>query len=462
MTPPTNVDVQMPQMGESLAEGTIVRWLKAEGDLVDRDEPLVEISTDKVDAEIPAPLGGTLRRIVAAEGETVPVGATLAIIEAEGAAGAGDDDPRPELPIGTPEPAATETADSSESAGHFRHAEGATTVRFGSGSRTRRGQPAAAPSSARRVFSPAVLETARHAGLSLDILVALPGSGRGGRITKRDVERALVARDAPDSPPATPLPPTGPSGRAGGVEIPAEYVYRPSDEDRVEPMSPVRRKIAHHMAWSARISPHATAFAECDMSQAAAVIGAYRSVGEPRAGAVLSYTVLAAHAAVRALAEFPALNASIVGDSLVLKPHVHLGVAVALRDSDELVVPVVREADGLSLEGLASAIRDLASRARARRLTAEEVRGGTFTLTNPGAFGGLGGTPILNQPQVAILGLGAIVKRPVVVGDAIAIRPIMQCALTFDHRATDGLVAFRYLDRFCRLLGELPPGFEAG
>jgi len=445
----------MPQMGESLAEGTIVRWLKAEGDLVGRDEPLVEISTDKVDTEIPAPLGGTLRRIVAAEGETVPVGATLAVIEAEGGTGTGDDDSRTERPIGMPEPTAGAAAGSSESAGHFRHAEGATTVSFGGGSRTRRDQPAA--SSARRVFSPAVLETARQAGLSLDRLVALPGSGRGGRITKRDVERALVARDASDSPPSAPLPPAGRSGRAGGLEIPAEYVYRPSDEDRVEPMSPVRRKIAHHMAWSARISPHATAFAECDMSQAAAVIGASRS-----AGATLSYTVLAAHAAVLALAEFPALNASIVGDSLVLKPRVHLGVAVALRDSQELVVPVVREADGLSLEGLARAIRDLASRARARRLTADEVRGGTFTLTNPGAFGGLGGTPILNQPQVAILGLGAIVKRPVVVGDAIAIRPIMQCALTFDHRATDGLVAFRYLDRFCRLLGEPPPGAEAG
>jgi pyruvate/2-oxoglutarate dehydrogenase complex dihydrolipoamide acyltransferase (E2) component len=219
-------------------------------------------------------------------------------------------------------------------------------------------------------------------------------------------------------------------------------------------MSPVRRKIAQHMTWSARISPHATAETEVDMSPAAQRVERWRETPHRDPGAPVTYTVLAALAAVKALLDFPVLNSSVVGDDLVLKPHVNLGIAVALADGDELIVPVVHRADELSVDGMARAIHDLASRARSRALRPDDVQGGTFTLTNPGIFGGLRGTPILNQPQVAILGLGAITQRPLVINDAIAIRPIMNVSLTFDHRATDGMVAFRYLARLRQLLQE--------
>ncbi len=227
-------------------------------------------------------------------------------------------------------------------------------------------------------------------------------------------------------------------------------------------MSPVRRKIAHHMTWSVRISPHATAFAECDMSGAVATLAERRGMLETSAGAPLTHTVLAAYCVVQALEEFPSLNASVVGDTLVIKPQVHLGVAVALEDTDDLVVPVVRSAGHLSIADLARAIGDLVTRARARMLAAEDVQGGTFTLTNPGVIGGLAGTPILNQPQVGILGLGAITKRAVVVNDAITIRPMMTMALTFDHRAADGMLAFRFLARVRELLEHLPLDLDSG
>jgi pyruvate/2-oxoglutarate dehydrogenase complex dihydrolipoamide acyltransferase (E2) component len=223
-------------------------------------------------------------------------------------------------------------------------------------------------------------------------------------------------------------------------------------------MSPVRRKIADHMTWSVRISPHASALAECDMTVAVDLMRRERDAFAARVGAPLTVTALAAVALARTIREFPALNASVVDDTIVVKPRVHLGIAVALPDSDDLIVPVVRDADGLSLAGMARAVADLATRARARRLRPEDVQGGTVTLTNPGMFGGVTGTPILNQPQVAMIGLGAIVKRAVVLeGDRIAARPMMTLALTFDHRAADGMAAFRFLGRLKARLESAPP-----
>ena len=435
------IEVVMPQMGESIAEGTIVKWLKAAGDAVARDEPLLEITTDKVDTEVPSPAAGTLKRILVNEGETVDVGTPLAEIEAPGAADEIAPSAAPErvstTPV-TPEPVPEGAG------GHFRATQASQTVSF---------QPrpkdagAGARAGAGRSYSPAVLETARQGGLSLGELTGLRGSGRDGRVTKRDVDNHLRQRG----------PSPGPGGATSeGSGPPDEYLYRPTPEDQRVPMSPVRRKIAHHMSWSTRISPHATAIAECDMSRAAALIERAGERFSSTSGAPLTYTVLIAEAAVRALSEFPSLNASVVGDEIVLKPSVHLGVAVALPDNDELIVPVIREAEGLSRSGLARAIRDLAGRARERRLRPEDVQGGTFTLTNPGIFGGLTGTPILHQPQVAILGLGAVIKRPVVVDDAIAIRSIVLMSLTFDHRAADGMMAFRYLARVRDHLEQLP------
>jgi pyruvate dehydrogenase E2 component (dihydrolipoamide acetyltransferase) len=426
------IEVVMPQMGESLAEGTLVRWLKQPGEQVARDEPLFEISTDKVDTDVPSPVAGVLKDVLVQEGQTVGVGSPVAVVEsAEGAPAAES------APAAAP---AAATGGAEEPAGHFRSAHAPQLLSFRRGPRPQAEprssrQPAGAPPQSRS-YSPAVLGAARQAGLSPDVLTRLPGSGRGGRLTKRDVEAFLRERGAA---------PTAASGAA--ADVPAEYLYRPGPDDQRVPMSPVRRAIARHMTWSVQISPHATAFAEADVSQAAALLERSREQFQAETGAPLTYTVLAARAVVQALAAFPVLNASVVGEEIVLKPHVHLGIAVALPDGDELIVPVIRGAEDLSLAGLARAVHDLAVRARTRRLRPEDVQGGTFTLTNPGIFGGTGGTPILNQPQVAILGLGAVVKRPVVVNDAIAIRSMMNLSLTFDHRAADGMVAFRFLER---------------
>jgi 2-oxoglutarate dehydrogenase E2 component (dihydrolipoamide succinyltransferase) len=443
------IKVVMPQMGESLAEGTVVRWLKKLGERIERDESLFEISTDKVDTDVPAPAAGVLKEILVPEGQTVAVGALVAMIDpAETDATIAEAAHGPAQPGAASKAAADpESAAREEPGGHFKSAYAPQLVAF-------RGpaQPAAqTPAPASRTFSPAVLEAARQGGLTFDRLTGIRGSGRGGRITKKDVLRHLASPAAMTAAPAR-LP------RPTGVDVPPEYVYRPGPEDRVVPMSPVRRRIAHHMAWSARISPHATAFGDCDMSRAAALLARAREAFEARVGAPLTYTVLAARAVLAALRDFPALNASVVHEALVLKPRVHLGVAVALADTDELIVPVVRAADELSLAGLARAIADLATRARERRLRPEDVQGGTFTLTNPGVFGGVSGTPILNQPQVGIVGLGAVAKRAVVVNDAIAIRPMMTISLTFDHRALDGMQAFRFLDGVRKALETLDIG----
>jgi 2-oxoglutarate dehydrogenase E2 component (dihydrolipoamide succinyltransferase) len=460
----------MPQMGESIAEGTIVKWLKQAGEAVARDEPLFEITTDKVDTEVPAPAAGTLSEILVKEGETVDIGTAVATI-----AEAGESAPsKPEPPVASsttepaprsaggpstpstlqegarPAPATEPTPETSDApGGHFRTTQPAKTVSF-----RREAKAGTTAESGSPRLSPAVRAAARQAGVSLETLAGLTGSGRGGRVTKRDVERHLAARDAGTAS-ATSTSPAAASGTP-----PAAYLYQPkSGDERVE-MSTVRKRIADHMTWSTRISPHATAIAECDMSNAAALVETAGARFEASVGAPLTYTALVAQAAVKALGEFRTLNASVIGDELILKPAVHLGVAVALPDSSDLIVPVIKEADGLSLGGFAKAVQDLAVGARSRRLTPDDVQGGTFTLTNPGIFGGLTGTPILNQPEVGILGLGAVTKRPVVVDDAIAIRPIMLMSLTFDHRAADGMVAFQYLARVREQLEALPTDLD--
>lgn len=467
------VEVVMPQMGESLSEGTIVRWLKQPGERIGHDEPLFELSTDKVDTDVPAPAAGVLKAILAAEGETVTVGTAVALIQADQAqVGTGSATPPPSAPA-----VHTSTATEKETGGHFKsshapqlvsfrrdraaaqtapHVQAASTVAPTStrAPRLERSSTAAA-SPLNRSFSPAVLEEIRRVRMPLGQLTSVHGSGRGGRITKRDVQRFLDAGGGHAT--ASPLgsvsdrvvakAPKGP---------PVEYLYRPAPGDRVERMSTVRKRIARHMKWSVRISPHATAQSETDMSAIAALLE-HRDAFREETGAPLTYTVFAAAATIRALRDFPVLNSSVVGDEIVFKPSINLGVAVALADSEELIVPVVRGAENLALVGIARAMHDLVVRAREGRLRPEDVQSGTFTLTNPGVFGGITGTPILNQPQVGILGLGAVRKQAVVIDDAVVVRPTMALALTFDHRATDGMVAFRFLARVRELL-EAPPG----
>jgi|TARA_B100000809_G_scaffold266287_1_gene328249 2-oxoglutarate dehydrogenase E2 component (dihydrolipoamide succinyltransferase) len=428
------IKVVMPQMGESIAEGTIIKWLKAAGDQVERDEPLFEITTDKVDTEVPSPASGVLKTILVAEGETVDVGATVAEVEVT------DSDTTVESAQSDPLLTNTSHTDTDSNEGdvnasaHFRTKQSVQLVSF---KRAQRSAGRSASSETGQSFSPAVLELARRENVTLETLNDIQGSGRGGRLTKRDVEQYLK-NHADDS--------TGPMvSRGSAASPPAEYIYQPKPEDERVPMTPIRRKIAKHMSWSTKISPHATAMNECDMSHVKALIERDGEQFAATAGAPLTYTVLVGEAVIKALEEFPALNASVVGDDIVLKPAVNLSVAVALPDTGELIVPVIHGANVLSRVELASAIKDLAIRARSRQLKPEDVQGGTFTLTNPGVFGGLTGTPIINQPQVAILGLGAVVNRPVVVDDSITIRPIMMLSLAFDHRAVDGMLAFQYL-----------------
>jgi 2-oxoglutarate dehydrogenase E2 component (dihydrolipoamide succinyltransferase) len=436
--------VVMPQMGESLSEGTITKWLKKPGERIERDEPLFEITTDKVDTEVPAPASGILERILVNEGVTVAVGTTVAEI------GDGSD-------------AATTTATTTAAApaatgGHFRSSHEPTTFR-------RRGAPEppapprapAAPAGTtsgqdRKRLSPAVLALAAESGIDIQELTEIPGSGRGGRISRRDVERYLRER------PARPVAPTAAmSAGAAAAPVrstpqgaPAHYLYQPEPGDRLVSMSPMRKQIAEHMIWSQQISAQVTSFTECDMHRVVRYRDEHRARFEETEGVPLTFLPFVAEAAVKALKEFPIFNSSVVGDQIALKKHVHLGVAVALEEG--LIVPVVANADEMNFVGLARAIHRLADAARGRRLTPADVRGATFTITNPGMFGGLTGTPMIAQPQVAILGLGAVAKKPVVVDDAIAIRPIMVLALTFDHRIIDGATGFQFLERIRRHL----------
>ena len=436
------IDVVMPQMGESLAEGTLVRWIKKPGDRVEQDEPLFEISTDKVDTDVPSPTAGTLQAILVDEGQTVDVGARVAVID-DGVESAVVE-PLSSAPVSQEHAPPGRSDRQEEPSAHFKNAHAPQLVSF-----RRDSSPSAPEQGRQRSFSPAVLVEARRGGLTLPTLTSLSGSGRGGRVTKADVARFIASTSGAGRVPGGAMAaPLSSRDDGGAPAVPREYLYRPSPEDDVTPMSPVRRKIADHMSWSVRISPHASAFAECDMTAAVDLVRRERDTFVAREGVPLTFTVLAAVALAHTLREFRVFNASVVDDTIVIKPRVHLGIAVALPDSDDLIVPVVRDADGLSITGMARAIADIASRARARRLRVEDVQGGTITLTNPGMFGGLTGTPILNQPQVAILGLGAIVKRAVVLDDdRIEPRSMMTIALTFDHRAADGMAAFRFLAR---------------
>jgi 2-oxoglutarate dehydrogenase E2 component (dihydrolipoamide succinyltransferase) len=380
---PTNV--VMPQMGESIAEGTIVRWIKKVGDNVDRDEPLFEISTDKVDAEIPSPGAGVLTEIKVKEGETVPVNSVVAVIGGEKAS-----DVPPQSGI---------TKDDLR----------------------------------RQKSSPLVRRIAREHNVDIR---QINGTGISGRVTKEDI-LGFIETGAPKAAP----PPTG--------HIPA---FKPGDTVEIVPMTIMRKKIAEHMVLSARTSPHVYSVYEVDFHRVSQLRDRKKAEYE-RNGAKLTFTALIAKAVVDALRAFPVVNASIDGDNIVYKKDINLGIAVALDHG--LIVPVIRNADEKNLVGLSRAIEDIAVRARSKKLNPDEVQGGTFTITNPGIFGAVYGLPLINQPQVAILGVGAIEKRAVVVqaadnvgragNDAIAIHPTCHLSLGYDHRLIDGAEAGRFL-----------------
>jgi pyruvate dehydrogenase E2 component (dihydrolipoamide acetyltransferase) len=443
---PTNV--VMPQMGESIAEGTIVRWIKKVGDAVDRDEPLFEISTDKVDAEIPSPAAGQLSEIRVKEGETVAVNSVVAVIggageamASPGAAAAAPSNALPEAAVGQPEtkaPAAAAPA-ASPAAPAASEADAAA--------------DADDDDSPRQKSSPLVRRIAKEHGVDIS---AIQGTGINGRVTKGDILAFIEAGKTGGKGTAAAAAPAGAS---------AGPAYRPGESVQVVPMSVMRRKIAEHMVLSAQTSPHVYSVYEVDFGRVAALRERKKAEYEA-AGAKLTFTAFIAKVIVDALRQFPIVNASVDGHNIVYRKEINLGIAVALENG--LIVPVIRGADERNLLGLSRAIDDLASRARSKKLTPEEVQGGTFTITNPGVFGALYGLPLINQPQVAILGVGAIEKRAVVIkagredaGDeqeAIAIRPVCHLTLGFDHRLVDGADAGRFLT----FVKERLEGFEDG
>ena len=407
-------NVVMPQMGESIAEGTIVRWIKKVGDQVDRDEPLFEISTDKVDAEIPAPAAGVLTDIKVKEGETVPVNSVVAVI-----GGAGEAASAPEAPAARgSEPALPEAA-----AGQPEVASGAAAAEAGDEAEDDDAHPST-DDLRRQRSSPLVRRIAKEHDVDIRLI---KGTGISGRVTKQDILGFIESGKGQRAP------------ALGGAAIPA---FAPGESVKVVPMSVMRRKIAEHMVLSAHTSPHVYSVYEVNFARVAAVREARKAEYEA-AGAKLTYTAFIAKVIVDALRQFPMVNASIDGANIVYKQDINLGIAVALDNG--LIVPVIRKADEKNLLGLSRAINDLASRARAKKLNPDEVQQGTFTITNPGIFGALYGLPLINQPQVAILGVGTIEKRAVVIDDAIAIRPTCHLSLGYDHRLIDGADAGRFL-----------------
>jgi len=436
-----STEVIMPQMGESIAEGTVTKWLKQLGDRVKRDEPLFEISTDKVDAEIPSPAEGVLVEILVKEGETVPINTVVARIGAEGEAKKG--------PAPRPEPASDEAAaapapPAPAAPASIPKAPAPTPPRPAP-------TPAAAPAREEEAAlrrktksSPVVQKIAGEHGVDIGLI---EGTGIGGRVTKSDILSYIEHPGEPvvERRPVAPAPRPSPAAKSAAPELPAGpgIVFPAGEREVREKMSVMRRKIAEHMIMSKRTSAHVQSWQECDMHAVFKRRDALKDEFE-RSGVKLTFTAFIAETVVSALQAFPKLNASLEGeDTIVYHKDVNLGIAVSLDWG--LIVPVVKQSQQMNLLGLATAINDLAERARTKRLSVDDVQGGTFTITNPGIFGTLMGAPIINQPQVAILGVGVIKKRPVVIDDAIAIRPIMYLGLSYDHRLVDGADAAKFL-----------------
>ncbi|CDM66810.1 2-oxoglutarate dehydrogenase, E2 component, dihydrolipoamide succinyltransferase [Pyrinomonas methylaliphatogenes] len=465
-----STEVVMPQMGESIAEGTITRWLKKVGERVERDEPLFEITTDKVDAEIPAPTAGTLVEIRFKEGDTVPVGTVVAVIGGEGAGvSAPQETQKPEAAAEgvTTQSARTETATAPAPPAPQPQPNGSATAAqqppaVESGPVTRASQTV--EELRRTRSSPLVRKIAREHGIDL---AQIEGTGMSGRVTKNDILSfiesggAAAQKAAPEQQPTPTAPqPEAPSAQpvaqAPSIIEPVHApVVQPAEGDRVEQMSVMRKKIAEHMILSKRISAHVTTVYEIDMTRVARLREQHKQSFLERHGTKLTFMPFIFQAVISAIRRYPIFNAQVSGDQIIYKRDINLGMAVALDWG--LIVPVIKRADELSIAGLAKAANDLAERARAKQLKPDEVQGGTFTITNPGVFGGLFGTPIINQPQVAILGVGVIEKRPKVMtneegDDYIAIRTMSYFALSFDHRIIDGADAERFLGHIKQVL----------
>ncbi|WP_148477812.1 dihydrolipoamide acetyltransferase family protein [Parabacteroides johnsonii] len=421
-------EIKMPKLGESITEGTIVSWSVKVGDAVQEDDVLFEVSTAKVSAEIPSPVAGKVLELLFAEGDTVAVGTVVALIQLEGEEGE------------TQESSASAAAKSDES----------TTVR------STPAEPAQPVKSSKeedgRWYSPIVLQLAQEAKISQAELDAIPGTGYEGRLSKKDIKDYITTKKSGVAPQAVTVTGQAPASTTGGNDKrnnPVSPVASANSDEIVE-MDRVARILSDHMVMSKKVSPHVTTVVEADVTRLVKWRSRVKEAFFKREGVPLTYMPAIAEATAKALAEFPYVNASVDGYKVILKKHINLGIAVSLPDGN-LIVPVIHDADKLNLNGLAGSIDSLAAKARTGKLMPDDIQGGTFTITNFGSFKSLFGTPIINQPQVAILGVGFIEKKPAVVetpeGDTIAIRHKMYLSLSYDHRIINGALGGEFLRR---------------
>ncbi|MHA7128418.1 dihydrolipoamide acetyltransferase family protein [Algoriphagus namhaensis] len=420
-----SVEMLMPKMGESIVEGTVLTWLKKEGDFIEQDESVLEVATDKVDTEVPSTHEGTLKKILVQEGEVVAVGAPIAIIETAGEAN------------GTA-PSATEKEQDSTAKEELLAAAPAQTASLISPA-----NQAASNTSDDRFYSPLVKNIAKEEGISAVELSKIPGTGKDGRVTKQDMMNYLETRSTSVSSPS-PSPSSAPSISETKVSVSI------SGEDEIIEMDRMRKMIATRMVESKRISPHVTSFVEADMTNIVLWRNKNKDAYKKKFGEPITYTPFFIEAIAKAIGDFPMINISVDGDRIIRKKAINIGMAVALP-SGNLIVPVIKNADQLNLVGISKKVNDLANRGRANKLTADDLSGGTYTVSNVGSFGNVMGTPIIPQPQVAIMAVGAIVKKPAVVetptGDVIAIRHKMFLSHSYDHRVVDGSLGGMFVRR---------------
>jgi len=424
-------DLIMPKMGESVAEATIIKWLKKPGDTIELDEPVLEIATDKVDSEIPSPVAGVLGQILFQEGETIQVNAVIAYINtsAEAASAPVSNVPASSAPVSVVEKTIEVLEESSED---YRSASG-------------------------RFYSPLVRNIAKEEHISMEELETLIGTGKDGRVTKNDILAYLPQRkNGTAASPATHAKST-PSAPASKPVAPAVSV---SGGDEIIEMDRMRKLIADHMVMSKAVSPHVTSFIEVDMTNIVQWRDKVKGSFEKREGEKITFTPIIIEAVAKAIKDFPMINVSVDGNTIIKRKNVNIGMATALP-SGNLIVPVIKNADTMNLVGITKSVNSLANRARANKLSPDDIAGGTFTVTNVGSFGNVMGTPIINQPQVAIMAVGVIKKKPAVLetpqGDVIAIRHLMFCSLSYDHRVVDGSLGGSFLRRVGDYLENFDP-----
>ncbi|HKL03693.1 MAG TPA: dihydrolipoamide acetyltransferase family protein [Cryomorphaceae bacterium] len=460
------VEVLLPKMGESVAEATIVKWLKEEGDEIEADEPIIEIATDKVDSEVPAPEDGVLVKRLCEEGDVVEVGHPIAIIKS-----AGDETQSKPTPSEEKSSESEKKAEVSSSSNGSEKASTPATVSNSAVAISKDG-----PSG--RFYSPLVRNIAQQEGLSMDELEQVPGSGMEGRVTKNDILSYLPKREENGSAPQDtkekstgeksekseapapkqPVPQAATGGEAGTLTIKTPKVV-PGPDDEIIEMDRMRKMISEHMVTSKHVSPHVTSYVEADLTNIVNWRNKWKNKFQEREGEKLTFTPIFIEALVKAIKEMPMVNVSTDGTKIIKRKHINIGMATALP-SGNLIVPVIHDADQLNLVGLAKRVNDLAKRARENKLLPEEVQRGTYTITNVGTFGNVMGTPIISQPQAAVMAVGAIRKKPAVIeteqGDFIGIRNMMFLSHSYDHRVIDGALG----GSFVRKLGDILEQFD--